>query len=113
MAGMVLRKTGVFLLNVLKWGLLILLWVLKLTLGMAKLFLLLFALVVRMVLVVCTGNPCAYFRSISPIAQVKKPRRSTTTSAFFDLHSRKNILRNMHKDFRYGLLVMMGVAGRR
>ncbi len=56
-------------------------------------------------LVVRTGNPCAYFRSISPIAQVKKPRRSTTTSAFFDLHSRKNILRNMHKDFRYGLLV--------
>ena len=55
-------------------------------------------------LVVRTGNPCAYFRSISPIAQVKKPRRSTTTSAFFDLHSRKNILRNMHKDFRYGLL---------
>lgn len=51
MAGMVLRKTDVFLLNVLKWGLLILLWVLKLTLGMAKLFLLLFALVVRMVLV--------------------------------------------------------------
>ena len=55
-------------------------------------------------LVVRTGNPCAYFRCISPIAQVKKPRRSTTTSAFFDLHSRKNILRNMHKDFRYGLL---------
>ncbi len=58
-------------------------------------------------LVVRIGNPCAYFRSISPIAQVKKPRRSTTTSAFFDLHSRKNILRNMHKDFRYGLLVKM------
>ena len=57
-----------------------------------------------MALVVRTGNPCAYFRSISPIAQVKKPRRSTTTSAFFDLHSRKNILRNMHKDFQYGLL---------
>ena len=56
-------------------------------------------------LVVRIGNPCAYFRSISPIAQVKKPRRSTTTSAFFDLHSRKNILRNMHKDFQYGLLV--------
>ena len=58
------------------------------------------------VLVVRTGNPCAYFRSISPIAQVKKPRRSTTTSAFFDLHSRKNILRNMHRDFRYGLLAL-------
>ena len=55
-------------------------------------------------LVVCIRNSCTYFRSISPIAQVKKPRRSTTTSAFFDLHSRKNILRNMHKDFRYGLL---------
>ena len=51
MAGMVLRKTGVFLLNVLKWGLLILLWVLKLTLGMAKLFLVLFVLAVRLVLV--------------------------------------------------------------
>ncbi|MEH2959840.1 hypothetical protein [Candidatus Merdisoma sp. JLR.KK006] len=59
MVGMVLRKTGIFLLTVLKWGLLMLLWVLKLTLGMAKLFPLLFALVVRMVLVVCTGNPCA------------------------------------------------------
>ena len=55
-------------------------------------------------LVVCIRNSCTYFRSISPIAQVKKPRRSTTTSAFFDLHSRKSILRNMHKDFRYGLL---------
>ena len=32
-------------------------------------------------LVVRTGNPCAYFRSISPIAQVKKPRRSTTKTA--------------------------------
>lgn len=51
MAGMVLQKTGIFLLTVMKWGLRMLLWVLKLTLGMAKLFLLLFALVVRMVLV--------------------------------------------------------------
>ncbi len=51
MAGMVLQKTGIFLLTVMKWGLCMLLWVLKLAFGMAKLFLLLFALAVRMVLV--------------------------------------------------------------
>lgn len=51
MSKMVLRKTGIIFLTVLKWGLQMLLWVLKLTLGMAKLFLVLFALVVRLVLV--------------------------------------------------------------
>ena len=51
MAGMVLRKTGIILLTVLKWGLQMLLWTLKLVFGMAKLFLVLFALVVRLVLV--------------------------------------------------------------
>ncbi len=30
---------------------------------------------------------------VFPIAQVKKPQRSPTTPAFFDLHTRKNILR--------------------
>lgn len=51
MSKMVLRKTGIIFLTVLKWGLQMLLWVLKLTHGMAKLFLVLFALVVRLVLV--------------------------------------------------------------
>lgn len=51
MSKMVLRKTGIIFLTVLKWGLQMLLWVLKLTLGMAKLFLLLFVLAVRLVLV--------------------------------------------------------------
>lgn len=51
MTKMVLRKTGIIFLTVLKWGLQMLLWVLKLTLGMAKLFLVLFALAVRLVLV--------------------------------------------------------------
>ena len=57
---------------------------------------------------------------VFPIAQVKKPRRSTTTPTFFDLHTQKNILRNwsgylsnailedrtgsIHKNFRYRLL---------
>lgn len=51
MTKIVLRKTGILFLTVLKWGLQMLLWVLKLTLGMAKLFLVLFVLAVRLVLV--------------------------------------------------------------
>lgn len=51
MAGMALQKTGVVVLTVLKWGLQTLLWALKLVFGMAKLFLVLFVLVVRLVLV--------------------------------------------------------------
>ena len=50
MAGIVLRKTGVVLLTILKWILQAVLTALKLVLGMAKLFLLLLALVMRIVL---------------------------------------------------------------
>lgn len=49
MAGMVLRKTGVVLLTILKWILQAALVALKLVLGIAKLFLLL-SLVMRIVL---------------------------------------------------------------
>ena len=51
MTGMILRKTGIVFLTVLKWGLWMLLWILKLAFGMTKLFLVLFALAVRLVLV--------------------------------------------------------------
>ena len=47
---MVLRKTGVVLLTILKWILQAALVALKLVLGIAKLFLLLLALVMRIVL---------------------------------------------------------------
>lgn len=50
MAGMVFRKTGVVLLTILKWILQAVLVALKLVLGIAKLFLLLIALVMRIVL---------------------------------------------------------------
>ena len=50
MAGMVFRKTGVVLLTILKWILQAALVALKLVLGIAKLFLLLLALVMRIVL---------------------------------------------------------------
>ena len=50
MAGMVFRKTGVVLLTILKWILQAVLVALKLVLGMAKLFLLLLALAMRIVL---------------------------------------------------------------
>ena len=50
MAGIVLRKTGVVLLTILKWILHAVLVALKLVLGIAKLFLLLLALVMRIVL---------------------------------------------------------------
>ena len=50
MAGMVFRKTGVVLLTILKWILQAVLAALKLVLGIAKLFLLLLALVMRIVL---------------------------------------------------------------
>ena len=50
MAGMVLRKTGVVLFTILKWILQIALVALKLVLGMTKLFLLLLALVMRIIL---------------------------------------------------------------
>ena len=50
MAGIVLRKTGVVLLTILKWILQAVLVALKLVLGTAKLFLLLLALVMRIVL---------------------------------------------------------------
>ena len=50
MAGMVLRKTGVVLLTILKWILQAVLVALKLVLGIAKLFLLLLSLVMRIVL---------------------------------------------------------------
>ena len=50
MAGMVLRKTGVVLLTILKWILQAALVALKLVLGIAKLFLLLLSLVMRIVL---------------------------------------------------------------
>mgnify|MGYP001054278285 CR=1 FL=1 len=50
MAGIVLRKTGVVLLTVLKWILQAVLVALKLVFGIAKLFLLLLALVMRIVL---------------------------------------------------------------
>ena len=50
MAGMVFRKTGVVLLTILKWTLQAVLVALKLVLGIAKLFLLLLALVMRIVL---------------------------------------------------------------
>lgn len=51
MAGIVLRKTGVVLLTILKWILQAALVALKLVLGIAKLFLLLLALVMRTVLI--------------------------------------------------------------
>lgn len=51
MAGMILRRTGNTLFTILKWGLQILLWSLKMMLGMTKLFLLLFLLTARVVLV--------------------------------------------------------------
>lgn len=50
MAGMILRKTGVVLLTILKGLLQAALMVLKLLLGGTKLFLLLFALIARVVL---------------------------------------------------------------
>ena len=50
MAGIVLRKTGVVLLTISKWILQAALVALKLVLGIAKLFLLLLALVMRIVL---------------------------------------------------------------
>ena len=50
MAGMVLRKTGVVLLTILEWILQAALVALKLVLGIAKLFLLLLSLVMRIVL---------------------------------------------------------------
>ena len=50
MAGMVFRKAGVVLLTILKWILQAVLVALKLVLGIAKLFLLLLALVMRIVL---------------------------------------------------------------
>ena len=50
MAGIVLRKTGVVLLTILKWILQAALVALKLVLGIAKLFLLLLTLVMRLVL---------------------------------------------------------------
>lgn len=50
MAGMVFRKTGVVLFTILKWILQAVLVALKLVLGIAKLFLLLLALVMRIVL---------------------------------------------------------------
>lgn len=50
MAGIVLRKTGVVFLTILKWILQAVLVALKLVFGMAKLFLLLLALVMRIVL---------------------------------------------------------------
>lgn len=56
MTKIVLRKTGILFLTVLKWGLQMLLWVLKLTLGMAKLFLVLFVLAVRLVLVMAGAS---------------------------------------------------------
>ncbi len=43
---------------------------------------------------------------VFPIAQVKKPQRSPTAPAFFDLHTRKNILENLHRNFKYGVLVL-------
>lgn len=51
MAGIVLRKTGVVLLTISKWILQAALVALKLVLGIAKLFLLLLALVMRTVLI--------------------------------------------------------------
>ena len=51
MAGMVLRKTGVVLLTILKWILQAVLVTLKLVLGIVKLFLLFLALVMRIVLI--------------------------------------------------------------
>lgn len=50
MAGMVFRKTGVVLLSIMKWILQAVLVALKLVLGTAKMFLLLLALVMRIVL---------------------------------------------------------------
>ena len=50
MAGIVLRKTGVVLFTILKWILQAVFVALKLVLGMVKLFLLLLALVMRIVL---------------------------------------------------------------
>ncbi len=50
MAGMVLRKTGVVLLTILKWILQAVLAALRLVTGMVKLFLLLLALVMRILL---------------------------------------------------------------
>lgn len=55
MVGMVLRKTGVVLLTILKWILQAVLMLLKLVLGIAKLFLLLLALVARVVLTMVGG----------------------------------------------------------
>ncbi len=50
MAGIVLRKTGVVLLTILKWILQAVLVALKLVFGIVKLFLLLLALVMRILL---------------------------------------------------------------
>lgn len=51
MAGMVLRKTGVVLLTILKWILQAALVTLKLVFGIVKLFLMFLALVMRIVLI--------------------------------------------------------------
>lgn len=50
MAGIVLRKTGVVLLTIMKWILQAVLVALKLVFGIVKLFLLLLALVMRILL---------------------------------------------------------------
>ncbi len=50
MAGIVLRKTGVVLLTILKWILQAVLVALRLVFGIVKLFLLLLALVMRILL---------------------------------------------------------------
>lgn len=52
MVGMVLRKTATVLLTILKWMLQAVLMLLKLVLGIAKLFLLLLALAARVVLTI-------------------------------------------------------------
>ena len=51
MAGIVLRKTGVVLLTILKWILQAMLAALKLVFGITKLFLLLLAMVMRIMLI--------------------------------------------------------------
>ena len=42
---------------------------------------------------------------VFPIVQAKKPQRSPTTPAFFDLHTRKNILRDWSSYFPNDVLV--------
>ena len=48
--------------------------------------------------------------SIFPIAHVKKPQRSPLRLRFLTCTLEKNILRNLHRNFGYGVLVFLPIV---